>query len=383
MSFLNAEKLVAQTNENLRSYSKQQLTLWLTEQLYYAFAEARKGKTRTINEQLFEENRDSELYSLACEIINQTYEPQRSVAFIITNPTPREIFAASFRDRVVHHFLIQQTGDFWDKRLSPRSFSCRNGKGTLYGIHCLENDIRSVSHNYSRPAWVMKIDIQGYFMSLSRQYLFDRVCWGLDKQFPFTGPLYNICRYLWKKVLFDNPLNGVKLKGNISNWDILPRSKSMFYSKDGRGIVIGNLTSQWVSNMALDPFDRYVTFVLGVKHYGRYVDDAYFVASSKEELLAIRPTVNAFIDKLGLTVHPRKFFLQPATHGIPFLGVVIYPGHTVLGRRFKRNMWHVRTTIENEGLSDKNRRSMEAYRGLAVHYNYKTIYQKCFYGVQA
>lgn len=194
MSLLSPEAEIYGINESLRSYSREQLCNWLAEQLYYAFVEARKGKTKTINEQQFEENRDRELYSLAKDIIGRTYAPSRSVAFIITEPTPREIFAASFRDRVVHHFLIQQTGDFWDKRLSPRSFSCRNGKGTLYGIHHLENDIRSVSCNYTKPAWIMKIDLQGYFMSLSRQYLFKRAHWGLGRQFPKGGPLYEICQ---------------------------------------------------------------------------------------------------------------------------------------------------------------------------------------------
>ena len=80
----------------------------------------------------------------------------------------------------------------------------------------------------------------------------------------------------------------------------------MFNSQPGRGIVIGNLTSQWASNMALDPLDRYVCVTLGHAWYGRYVDDAYFVAATKQELLDIRPKVEEFIANLGLVVHPKK-----------------------------------------------------------------------------
>lgn len=142
MSRLDSEKEVASANEQLRSMSKDEQYEWLIGKLYQAFAEARKGKLNTVNEQRFEENRDIELIKLAEAILNKTYVPTRSVAFIITEPTPREIFAASFRDRVIHHFLVQQCGHFWDKRLSARSFSCREGKGVLYGVRYLEQDIQ-------------------------------------------------------------------------------------------------------------------------------------------------------------------------------------------------------------------------------------------------
>lgn len=375
MSILELEQDVLKINNELRNYTTEQMIDWLAIELYSAFAEARRGKTRTVNEQKFEEDRDIEIARLAREIVIREYEPARSVAFVITEPTPREIFAASFRDRIVHHFLIQKTGDFWDKRLSPRSFSCRNGKGTLYGIRKLEDDMREVSDNWQSGGWVMKIDLRGYFMSLPREYLFDRVAWGLDRQFPDGGPLKDMCEYLWMKVLFDNPLDGVRLKGELDDWNMLPRSKSMFYSREGRGIVIGNLTSQWVSNMALDPLDRYVHFDLGFKHYGRYVDDAYFVAKTKDELLTIRPKIEKFVSDIGLTIHPKKFYLQRISSGVPFLGVVIYPNRTVIGKRFKRNTGRLYASLQTYGFSDRKIRSIGSYFGLASHYKHKkTLY---------
>lgn len=159
---------------------------WLTLMLYEAFNKAKKGKLNTVNEQRFEEDRELELIRLVDDVIGRTYKPSRSVAFITHKPVPREIFAAPFRDRVIHHFLIMMNGDFWDNRLSSRSFSCRDGKGTLYGIRMLEKDIRNVTKQWSEDAWMMKIDLQGYFMSLPRKYLFERVCWGLDRQSDFA-----------------------------------------------------------------------------------------------------------------------------------------------------------------------------------------------------
>ena len=95
-----------------------------------AFAEARKGKLNTVNEQRFEENRDIELIKLAEAILNKTYVPTRSVAFIITEPMPRDIFAASFRDRVIHHFLGNGFG--FRRKIAPKIKS-RPVLGFIFG----------------------------------------------------------------------------------------------------------------------------------------------------------------------------------------------------------------------------------------------------------
>jgi len=378
VSRLEPETEVALMNEELKGAGEDTLWQWLAGRFYLAFAEARKGKLKTINEQQFEEDRDRNLADLAYQVIRRDYEPKRGVAFIITEPVPREIFAASFCDRMVHHFLIQMTGSFWDKRLSPRSFSCREGKGTLYGVKQLEKDLAKATQNWANEVWIMKIDFEGYFMSLPRQYLFERVEWGLSRQFPTGGPVYETCHYLWSKVLFDDPTDGVRIKGSAKNWNTLPRSKSLFFAPKGRGIVIGNLTSQWVSNMALDPFDRYVQFELGCKYYGRYVDDAYFIAESKEELLEMRTKITEFVEKLGLKIHPRKFYLQPASKGVSFLGAVVYPGRTVLAARFRKNLRRLKVAIAWQGLTQDNLTSLIAYKGLAQHYNYSKTFRNIF-----
>ena len=238
MSQLDLEKNVAADNERLRTASREAQYEWLIEKLYEAFAQARKGKLDTVNEQRFEENRDVELVRLADDILHETYVPSRSVAFIVTEPTPREIFAASFRDRVVHHFLVQQNGHFWDKRLSPRSFSCREGKGALYGIRHLRRDMQRATNDWKDEAWVMKIDIQGYFMSLECKKLYSRAMWGLSRQFPEEGYVYQICKFLWRIITFNDPLKDVLFSCPRSAWKGLPPSKILFRQPEGRGIAI-------------------------------------------------------------------------------------------------------------------------------------------------
>ena len=104
--------------------------------LYVAYLEARKGgKRSTRDEQMFELNADENLKLLRKDILDKTYRPSRSSAHIIYNPVIREIFAATFRDRVVHHLIFDTVYNWWDRRMIEDAYSCRVGKGTLYGIN--------------------------------------------------------------------------------------------------------------------------------------------------------------------------------------------------------------------------------------------------------
>lgn len=261
--------------------------------LFTAYLEARKGgKRATRDEQLFELNADENLKLLRKDILNKTYRPSRSTAHIIYNPVIREIFAATFRDRVVHHLIFDTVYEWWDKRMIEDAYSCRVGKGTLYGIKRLDHHIRSVSHNYAKETYVVKLDIQGYFMSLPRRELYARAIWGLNRQFEGREKSreYEMMKFLWQTTIFDDPIHGVRRKGDLAGWDKLPASKSLFGQPAGKGIVIGNLTSQLLSNIYLDQLDRFIVYELGYKHYGRYVDDFYIVVSA-EQLARIKKKI--------------------------------------------------------------------------------------------
>ena len=310
-------------------------------ELYVAYLEARRGGKRgTFDEHKFEANDFENLINLRDSMLDKTYRPSRGTAHIIHNPVIREIFAASFRDRVIHHWMYDIVYDWWDKRFIVDSYSCREGKGTKYGIERLAKHIQSVSENYEREAWVIKLDIQGYFMSLPREKLYERAMWGLNRQFAGNyGKKYELMRFCWAQTIFDDPCRGVRKKGWPEDWADLPSSKSLFRQPPGVGIVIGNLTSQLLSNIYLDQLDRYVVYDLGWKHYGRYVDD-FFIVVNEEDLpraLANVKSIELFLKRLGLTLHPHKRSVQPASNGVDFLGGVVYPGRIYPGRRLLRN----------------------------------------------
>jgi retron-type reverse transcriptase len=296
--------------------------------LFTAYYCARKNKRNTASQIRFERNLSDNLMRLYDDIVSGHYRVGRSMCFVIRDPVLREVFAASFRDRIVHHLLYNLLMPIFEPTFIYDSYSCREGKGTLFGIKRLEHHIRSCSDNYRRESYVLKLDIEGYFMNISRQRLYDVIESRLIKHsskhsVPFDLPL--VLRLL-SQVIFNEPTKGCYRKGSIHDWDELPRSKSLFYASAGCGLPIGNLTSQLFSNIYLSALDEYVKRGLRCKHYGRYVDDFYIVGNSSQELLALIPLIKEFLSShLGLKLHPRKVHLVSVSKGVHFLGAVVKP----------------------------------------------------------
>ena len=296
--------------------------------LFTAYYCARKNKRNTPSQVRFERNLSGNLLRLYDDIVSGRYRVGRSMCFVIRDPVLREVFAASFRDRIVHHLLYNWMMPIFEPTFIYDSYSCREGKGTLFGIKRLEHHIRSCSDNYRRECYVLKLDIEGYFMNISRQRLYDVIESRLIKyssKHSITFDLPLTLRLL-SQVIFNEPTKGCYRKGSIHDWDALPHSKSLFYASSGCGLPIGNLTSQLFSNIYLSALDEYVKRDLKCRHYGRYVDDFYIVGNSPHELLALIPLIRDFLSsRLGLKLHPRKIHLIPISKGVRFLGVVVKP----------------------------------------------------------
>jgi retron-type reverse transcriptase len=331
----------------------------LLKDVFYAYYCARRHKRNTVNQLKFELDLEENLHQLHHDILYRTYEPRPCVAFIVEKPVKREVFAADFRDRVVHHLIFNYLNPVLDGRFIYDSYSCRKGKGTLFGIRRLEHHIRSCSQNHTQPCYIMKMDVEGYFMRMNRHLL-----WGLLQQHIGkahkhwqTIPL-DILLYLMEKTIFLDPTQGCIFKTPRASWEGLPPSKSLFHSPKDCGLPIGNLTSQLFSNVYLHELDRFVEYRLGCRHYGRYVDDFYLLSGSPERLLEWRTAISCFLlERLHLRAHPRKFYLQHYSKGVAFLGVVIFPWHTSIGKRITKNY---RTAT-----ADKKQR----YHAFFMHHN--------------
>ncbi|MBQ6436214.1 reverse transcriptase [bacterium] len=311
---------------------------WLYHDLLAAYYKARQNKRNTINQLQFEANLEANIYQLYLELKNRCYHLSPSIAFVIFEPKPREIFAATFRDRIVHHLIYTYISPYWEKRFIYDSYSCRQNKGTRFGARRMFSFLRSVTHNYSTEAWVMKLDISGYFMNMDKSLM-----WQFNKRILFDDNAHlpeavkELLWYLLPIVIFADPTQTAIIKGSLQDWNFLPANKSLFLTVVGFGFPIGNLTSQLFSNIYLHELDIFIKQKLHIQYYGRYVDDFVLMHRFKNALLSARESIANFLkNHLHLNLHPGKVYLQPAKFGLPFIGVWIKPRLFVPGKRVKR-----------------------------------------------
>ncbi len=363
----------------------------LLSDLFRAYYAARRHKRKTHSQLEFEIDLERNLIMLCKELCDRTYRPSSSICFIINDPKKREVFASSFRDRVVHHLYYNYVAAYCDRRFIYDSYSCREGKGTLFGIERLEHHIRSVSANYTRPAYVLKLDLQGYFMSIPREQLRRSVRqmlmgWAANAD---KAPV-DLVMWLTDLICLKNPLSDCRIRGAKSDWKDLPQTKSLWHSPDGVGLPIGDLTSQLFSNIYLNGLDRFVTETLGVHHYGRYVDDFYLLDISCERLWERLLPIQQYLQTIGMTLHPGKIVLQPVSlpgkqKNVPpleFLGALVYPYYRHCTRRttakYRRccHRWAIGFTDMAEAKSFSAAaywrmvQSWQSYRGYFSHFKF-------------
>ena len=307
----------------------------LFSEVYRAYLDARRHKRNTKSQLEFESNLEPNLLRLARDHERREYELSPSVCFIYEGKVKREVIAAAFRDRVVHHLLWNWTCPLFERSFIYDSYSCRKGKGTLFGIRRASGFLRAASDDFRKDCWALRLDISGFFMNIDRRILFSLVKETLDR-YAYEGvPSKDLCLYLLQKVIFDNPLERAVFRSPMSAWDGLPQNKTLRHARPFCGLPIGNLTSQLFGNVYLNPLDQFVKRTLKVRHYGRYVDDMVLVHSDREFLLGCIPKIRAFLtERLRLRLHPKKIYLQPALRGFPFLGAFVLPYRTYLGRSF-------------------------------------------------
>ena len=354
--------------------------------LFRAYFDARKNKRSTVNALAFEDGYEEKLFKLHEDIVNRRYKIGRSICFIVNKPVKREIFAADFRDRVVHHLIFNYIAPIFEKHFIGDSYSCRIGKGTSYGIKRVDHFMRSCSENYRKDCWILKLDIQGYFMAMDRDILYNKVESGLKAVKNLDFDIETVL-YLIRLVVFNDPTENCRVKGKREDWVGLPKSKSLFFAEKGKGFPIGNLTSQLFGNIYLDDFDHFVREKLGIKHYGRYVDDMVFVHSDREFLKSVVSKARDCLrNGLKLELHPKKIYFQHFTKGVSFLGAFIKPWRIYIGKKTKTNFyekldaWNVFVQKNSGFISEEEAGKFIAcvysYLGVMKHYDTYRLREK-------
>ena len=309
--------------------------------LFRAYYDARKNKRFTFNALSFEENYETKLFKLYKEIISGRYIISPSVCFISFKPLKREIFAADFRDRIVHHFIYNYISPIFERLFIHDTYSCRLDRGTSYGIKRLDHFIRSCSENYKKDCYVLKLDIKGYFMGIDHPILYEKVEKALNRYRTIEDFDVDLILKLVRQIIFHDSKKGCRITGKKEDWQGLPKNKSLFFAGKNKGLPIGNLTSQLFGNVYLNDFDHFVVYVLGCKYYCRYVDDIVIVHSDKECLKLIIPIISKYLrTELFLEVHPKKIYLQHFSKGVKFLGTFIKPYRIYIGQQTKANFYN-------------------------------------------
>jgi hypothetical protein len=311
--------------------------------LHRAYLDCRQNKRHTYHAAKFELRLESEILKLEQELQSHSYQISRSICFVVTSPTLREVFAATFRDRVVHHLLYNFLNPIFEPKFIAQSFACRKGKGIHPSLKYLQQCLRQVTDNGNKPAYFLHLDIKGFFMSLKKDILLAQIT-----KFIKDPELV----WLTELIIFNDPTTNFTNKSEPALFALIPPHKSLFHIPKNQGLPIGNLTSQFFANVYLNELDQFAKRKLKSKHYLRYVDDILFLAQDKEQLLGWRDEVGRFVkDQLGLDLNTKKQILQPVTKGIDWLGYVVKPNRVLVRprvvRAFKRKLFLINQDLQN------------------------------------
>ena len=308
------------------------------ENLFTAWEEFIKGKRKRKDIAEFSEDLSSNVYSLHLDLLNKTYWHDGYHAFNISDPKPRNIHKATVRDRLLHHAVYRVLYPYFDKKFIHDSYSCRLNKGTHRAMERFKHFSQKVSRNNTKQCWILKCDIKKFFASID----------------------HNLLRYIVMNYIDDKD----------TNWLISKIVTSFHSAKSGKGLPLGNLTSQLLVNIYMNEFDQYIKHNLKVKYYIRYADDFVITMIYRSELENLLPELRNFLkERLKLSLNSDKVFIKTLASGIDFLGWVHFPDHRVLRTTTKRRM--VKNLSKNY-----SQETIALYHGLLKHGNTYKLREK-------
>ena len=258
------------------------------ENLLLAFTKAYRASKNKTEKAYYFVNQEKILFNIRREILSGNYSPKPYRQFFVYEPKRRLISAPDFRDRIVHHALVNIISPIFENIMYPSSYACRKNKGTHRAINLAQEYLKV-------NKYVLKGDISQYFPSIDHQILFQQLR------------------------LLINDAKTLKLIKKII---------SSYHSEkgQGKGLPIGNLTSQLFANIYLTGFDWYVIKLLKNYFYIRYLDDWLIFTKSKDEIWKIKRCIDQYLtENLKLSWQGKKCIVSPTSIGIPFLGFYLKP----------------------------------------------------------
>lgn len=295
----------------MKTYKNLYKKLYSKENLVLAFTKAKKGKSKKDYVINFESSLIKNINQLQDDLIKNKYYPSRLSKFIIRDPKTRTIHSSIFRDRIVHHAIINIIQPIYEKIFIYDSFASRRGKGTHKAVERFEyfsnkvssngRKIKNPFNNNSIRGYVFKADIKHYFDTIDHKILIN---------------------ILQKRIKDKNFINLIRI--------IIYHFKGQ---NKGKGLPLGNYTSQFFANIYLNQLDYFIKHRLNIKYYIRYVDDFIILHEDKKVLIEFIDKIEKYLKNLRLELHPDKSEIHALRNGITFLGYRIFYHYKLLRKR--------------------------------------------------
>lgn len=306
------------------------------ENLYLAYTKAKRGKAKQYGVRLFENHLEANLEQLRAELTAGTYKTSEYSVFIIHDPKERTVYRLPFRDRVVHHAIMNILEPIWTSVFVEHTYACIKGRG----IHAVTRHLRRDMRDVPATTYCLKLDIKKFYPSID----------------------HDVLKAVIRKKIKDTRLLNL-MDGII---DSAP------------GVPIGNYLSQFFANLYLSYFDHWIKEVKHVRYYYRYADDMVILSRDKETLHRLFIEMSTYLSEhLKLQVKGNYQVFPVAARGIDFVGYVSYHTHTLMRKRIKQRMCRKATRLRKKGLEQKNFvHRMAPHLGWAKHCNSKHLLKK-------
>ena len=338
-------------------------------ELFQAYFDCRKNKRNSSSALEYEENFEEKIFVLYEKLKNKTYKPGTTDFFVVLQPKPREIWAAQFEDRIIHHLFYNKFYHTFAKSFIYDSYSCIPTKGTLNASKRLDYFVKSCTKNYSEKTFYLQCDIMSFFASIDKNIAFSI----LSKKIKNSW-----WAWLLQTILYNDPTENFVCKSPAWKQKYIQKHKSLFNTNKTVGLPIGNLTSQFIANIYLNELDNYAKRTLKIKYYIRYADDIVILHKNPKVLNAYYEKLCTFAQiQLKLKFHPSKKIINDTKTGINFVGYIIKHYRIYVRRRTIHNMY--KSSSSNKDNKEKLRASINSYFGILNHtnsFNKKKIFAK-------
>lgn len=301
-----------------------------------AWEKARKGKTGTYGVKLFEKNLENNMRQLRDELLAGTYRTSEYSVFTLFDPKEREIYRLPFRDRVVHHAIMNVMEPIWTSIFIQHTYSCIKGRGIHAVVKELKRDLKDVENT----RYCLKMDVKKFYPSVDHEIL----------------------KEIIRRKIKDNRL--------LALLDTIIDSAP--------GVPIGNYLSQFFANLYLSYFDHWLKETKRVKYYYRYADDMVILAPNKPYLHGLLNEITDYLhSELNLQLKGNYQVFPVDSRGIDFVGYKFYHTHILMRKSIKKRLCRKAAKLNKKDIDAKSYRMQIApWLGWAKHCDSKHLLKK-------